>query len=183
MLAQIRKLLSAETKEDIEGAIAAIDIHALQTKLNGAEARRRELLLSGSDKQVLAAEAEITAARLDLERAQIALSELEAKLAVAKEKAEDDAFRTLHAEAAAARDKVVAMMDNEYAKAAEAIQRVIAAEEEAFAKTTSFNEALSRRNSEGRDLGLGWIEAPLYTWNSSFLASEKIASITRLVRA
>ena len=69
MLEKIRKLLGSETAADIRAALAEIDLNALRAELAAAETKRQDLLLTGNDKQILAAESAMTTARLALDRA------------------------------------------------------------------------------------------------------------------
>jgi hypothetical protein len=96
MLQKLRSLLASETAADIQNAIDSIDTNALRADLAAAETKRQDLLLTGKDAQILAAEADITTARLALDRAVAATAALETKLAAAQAREADEAFLAVH---------------------------------------------------------------------------------------
>lgn len=91
------------TSADIAASIAEYNIPELESQLATAQQRRTDLLLTGSDTEILAAENEATKARLALDRAHAAIAELNRNLAEA-EAAERRA--ALDADYAATRAKV-----------------------------------------------------------------------------
>ena len=67
------------TVADLEASLAEFDIAALEASLATTQQRRTDLLLTGTDSKILAAEDAATKARLGLDRAVAAVAELEPK--------------------------------------------------------------------------------------------------------
>lgn len=90
MIEILRKLRGGrKTAADLRTALAQIDVPSLSEVLDAAIGKRDELLLDGSDKQVLEAEAEINAARIAFDRGKAVWAELERRIGIAeKEEAE-----------------------------------------------------------------------------------------------
>ncbi|CAN7613897.1 hypothetical protein LJR030_001509 [Rhizobium sp. LjRoot30] len=93
MFEKIRKLLKSQTASDIRQALAELGVAEFANALAAARARRTDLLLTGTDEQVLEAEKAVEVARLSFERADAARTELEAKLAAAEAAEWDAAFQ------------------------------------------------------------------------------------------
>jgi DNA repair exonuclease SbcCD ATPase subunit len=74
------------TAAELKQAIADISVPDLEAKVNTLEARRRALLLDGSDAEVAEIEAEIEIANRNVERACAAIDELKRKLPAAEER-------------------------------------------------------------------------------------------------
>jgi hypothetical protein len=125
MLEKIRKLLKSETAADIRAALAAVDLNALRADVDAAESKRQGLLLTGKDAQILEAEAEITTARLALDRAVAATAALETKLAAAEAKEFDQAFERDRA-AVVAQCEYVARELQKIGPAAAEVERICA---------------------------------------------------------
>lgn len=112
---------SPASAAEIEVALAEIDISALEAAHTTAVEARAALLLTGSDKEVLAAEAEIDRARLAVDRVKAVQGELERRLVAAKA---DEAKAALDAELAAAAaeaDAVKRALATEWPKHAKAL--------------------------------------------------------------
>ena len=154
MLTKLKRLLKSETVADIDEALAEIDLDALRSTLAEANRRRADLLLSGSDDQVLAAEKQIEVARLAIDRADAAKGELETRLAAAKTRELDQAFdrqwKEADAEAAAAFDFVKAKV----VPAVRAIEEALKKKEESDRKIRDLNrvvmENLQHDSAAGR---------------------------------
>lgn len=107
MLDKLRRLLGTETPntaEAIESALAEIDIEALREKQSRIAAERQALLLISTDAQILEAEERLNVARLDVERAQLAIDELTTRLTAARIKEVEDNYLAAHRAAAEARE-------------------------------------------------------------------------------
>lgn len=107
----IFKNKTAASAAEIEAALVSIDIHSLQAELAAAVERRAALLLTGTDKEILAAEAAIDQARLAVDRNTAAKAELERRVVAARAaeaKAGLDAERDAAAKEAAEIKRVLA---------------------------------------------------------------------------
>src|SRR5690242_5137371 len=77
----LKKLRTGKSSvAEITAALAEIDVDALEAASEALEAERRRVLLDGSDKDLEAIEAKITAADREVERAVAAKAELERRL-------------------------------------------------------------------------------------------------------
>lgn len=110
MLSDILKALrkpttrsSADLRQDLE----RIDLAALESEVDGCEARRRTLLLTGSDDQIEAATRDLAAANLAAERAEAAVAELTRQIAEATERERLASVEKQASEAKAARVAVI----------------------------------------------------------------------------
>lgn len=102
------------TSADIEASLAEYNIQELESQLVTAQQRRTDLLLTGSDTEILAAEGAATKARLALDRAVAAVDELNLRLAEAKAAEAEAAVREQFEDAKAAVDAAVARIESEY---------------------------------------------------------------------
>lgn len=117
MFNRLKKILStpdAATSADIEASIAEYDISALEASLATAQQRRADLLLTGTDDEILDAESEETKARLALDRAHAAITELNRRLEGTKAAEAEAAVREQYENAAAKVDAAVALIESEY---------------------------------------------------------------------
>lgn len=124
---------------DIETALADYNIAELESQLANAQRRRTDLLLTGSDAEILAAEDEATKARLALDRAVAAVAELNRRLIDARKTEARAAVQKRRDEAVAAVEKVIARIGNEYATHARAIAEIVEEAEAADTNARSFN--------------------------------------------
>jgi hypothetical protein len=144
MFDTVRKLLSAkggQSADALRRALDTIDISALTSAFEAAEASRREALLTGTDSELAAAERELSKARIELDRGRAAAEELERRIAAAT---------TAEAEAAWARERAAVERQAEQAakRLAEvypaASSEIIAALEQ-VAKAQATVDAYNRR--------------------------------------
>jgi hypothetical protein len=95
------------TAADLRTDLASIDIDALERKVSEIERRRRELLLSGSDAELLAIAQDLTAANLEAERGQALTDELKKLIAEAEAREAQAAVEQRAAEGRAARERLI----------------------------------------------------------------------------
>lgn len=86
MIELLKKLRGTkkQTGADLRAALTEIDLLSLADELDAATRKREGLLLDGSDRQVLDAEAEIDRARIALDRGKAAKAELERRAVTAE---------------------------------------------------------------------------------------------------
>jgi hypothetical protein len=180
MLAQLRRLLQSETAADIETALASIDLIKLRADLSTATAQRADLLLSGTDAQVIAAGQAVETASIALERAEAAKAQLETKLAAAQAAEAEADFRARYAAVVALRDGVVAKIGKDYAAGASKILNVLEADREATAALQEINKAAYA--GEAYDLPV--IEtASRRVWGAEFASIQVgVASMADMIR-
>lgn len=132
MFEKIRKLLKSESAEDIRAALAELDPAPLLADLERARAQRTEALLGGTDDKVAIAEKELAAARIAVERADVARNELERKLSAAEADEFDREFLAKRAAADAAAEAVLETVRKRVVPAtkaiAEALDHMVAAD-------------------------------------------------------
>ncbi|MDR6304937.1 ribosome-associated translation inhibitor RaiA [Nitrobacter vulgaris] len=165
MIARKKKFADISTAADIEAALAEYDIATLEASLAGAQQRRTDLLLTGTDPEILAAEGEATKARLALDRAVAAVSELTRRLKEARETEARAAAQKHRDEAVAAVDRVVARIHSEYDSLARAIASLVQEAVAADSAVHAVNDEIFRGgNYESLELvkfvhdHLGWAE-------------------------
>ena len=172
MLEKIRKLLKSETAADIKAALTVIDLNQLRGDVDAAESKRQGLLLTGKDAQILEAEAEITTARLALDRAVAATQALETKLAAAEAKEFDEQFEKDRAAVVAQCEHVARELAKIGPTAAE-IERICALVRDATnARTTIYKRMVddmagltaAGRSSEVPSPLAGWTNDGIPTW-------------------
>jgi hypothetical protein len=139
MIARLKKFADISTAADIEAALAEYNISELESQLATASQRRTDLLLTGSDAEILAAEDAATKARLDLDRAVAAVAELNRRLEEAREAEAFAAAKKRRDDADAVVDKVATRIKEEYAHHAQAITDLIAEAKTADAGARSIN--------------------------------------------
>src|SRR5690606_12507338 len=123
MLKRLKTLLKGPlpSAEQIAEEKGRIDLDALEKALTHAQQRRAALLLDGSTEEILTAERKIDEARIELERAQVALAELERRRAEAEAAERRQELERRHAEVQAKVDAVVERIEREYPDAAATI--------------------------------------------------------------
>jgi hypothetical protein len=126
MIARKKKFADISNAADIEAALAEYDITTLEASLATAQQRRIDLLLTGSDDEILAAEDAATKARLDLDRAVATVEELTRRLEEARTAEAFAAAKKRRDDAATEVDRVVARIRSEYAVHALACARDLA---------------------------------------------------------
>lgn len=95
-----------KTSAELRAALGKIDTAALEATVDRLEVERRRLLLTGSDAEVAAIGAEITAANLAAERGAAAIDELARLIAEAEAREGEVAIVSLEGEAAALREEI-----------------------------------------------------------------------------
>jgi hypothetical protein len=145
-----QKLLRGATSSatEIEAALAEFNIPELESQLALASQRRSDLLLTGSDAEILAAEDVATKARLALDRAVAAITELTRRLEEARTAEAFAAAKKRRDEADAASDKVAARIKEEYVLHAQAIADLVAEARAADAGARSINMEIWEQASE-----------------------------------
>lgn len=94
MLEIFRKLKTGlVSAQALREARAALDPHVVETLVRKREDARREAILSGDPKEVSRAESALQDARLEAERVQIALQELDARIEEADRREADEAVK------------------------------------------------------------------------------------------
>jgi hypothetical protein len=153
------------TAADIEAALAEYNIPELEAQLATAQQRRIDLLLTGSDAEILAAEDAATKARLSLDRAVAAVAELNRRLEDTRQAEARAAAVKSRADAVAVVDKVVARIHSEYENHARAIASLVQEAVDADSAVHAVNDEIFRGTSyEGLELvgrvheRLGWME-------------------------
>jgi len=134
---------------EIEASLADFDILELESQLATASQRRADLLLTGSDAEILAAEDHATKARLALDRAHASVAELNRRLAEARA---EERRAAINAEYAATRTKVevaVERINNEYPALAAKILELCELADAADDATTAWSRRCFANESEG----------------------------------
>lgn len=117
MFARLKKILTdadINTVADIEAALSEYDLAALETSLATAQQRRSDLLLTGNDAEILAAEDEATRARLALDRAHAAVAELNRRLEEARAEERKAAISAEYAATSTKVEVAVERINSEY---------------------------------------------------------------------
>lgn len=126
MLKKLKELIrGADSAADIRAALRALDDAPHEAAMAEARSRRAALLLEGDDAAVLAAEREMDAARIAIDRNAAAREALAPKLAEAEEREAEAAFREAFDAAVAMREAAVKRISVDYARAAKTIVSVI----------------------------------------------------------
>jgi hypothetical protein len=123
-LADILKTLikpTTRTSADLRADLAKIDIQVLEAKVDAIERQRRELLLRGSDAEVLAITQDLSAANLEAERGQAAVDELTRLISEAEQR---EAREAIEATASGARDANAQLIGLAAAATAEADSQI-----------------------------------------------------------
>lgn len=139
----LKKLRTGKSSvAEITAALAEIDVDALEAASEALEAERRRVLLDGSDKDLEAIEAKITAADREVERAVAAKAELERRLEQATA-AQSEGERIARYKAAKAKSKQAAdRVVKEYAAHAKGLADLIRALAEATVAVQAANADL-----------------------------------------
>lgn len=107
IIAALRKPVK-RSAADLKADLARIDLAALEAAVSDCEARRRSLLIAGSDEEIEGATRELSAANLAAERAEAAVSELNRQIAAAEER---EALAEIDRKAAEAQAARVAVLE------------------------------------------------------------------------
>lgn len=134
---------------DIEAALSEYDLAALETSLATAQRRRTDLLLTGSDTEILAAEDEATKARLALDRAHAAVAELKRRLEEARAEERKAAIDSEYAATCAKVDVAVERINNEYPALAAKILELCELADAADDATTAWSKRCFAGEAEG----------------------------------
>jgi hypothetical protein len=148
MIARKKNFADISTAADIEAALAEFNIPELESRLATATQRRTDLLLTGTDPEILAAEDDATKARLALDRSVAAVTELTRRLEEARTAEAFAAAKKRRDDADAVVDKVATRIKEEYAHHAQAIADLIAAAKVADAGARSINSEIWENASE-----------------------------------
>ncbi|EAQ33697.1 hypothetical protein NB311A_00160 [Nitrobacter sp. Nb-311A] len=97
-----------------QAALAEYNIAEWESQLATAAQRRADLLLTGTDPEILAAEEDATKARLDLDRAVAAVTELTRRLEGVRKAEARAAVQKRRDDAVVAVEKVIARIEKEY---------------------------------------------------------------------
>ncbi len=153
MLAEIMKRLrggGAETaatlREALEKAEAAVS--PAEQALAAAQAERAALLLGGTDRQVLDAEAKVDSARIGLDRLRAAAGELRTRLAAAEKRESEAELDRVLAEAEHSASMAAAMLRARYEPLAAELASVLEKAEEADAKVSAARLAAMKAGRE-----------------------------------
>lgn len=110
MFELFQRLRPKSSAADLRAARDAVDVSALQAVAATAASSRAEALLSGDVKQIAAAEARLSDAKLAAERASAALTELDRRIVEAERNELELGFRKKRDAAVKARDDAVAAL-------------------------------------------------------------------------
>ncbi len=140
MMKAIKRLLTGPlpTADALEKASASINLRALEAALADAQRKRAGILLDGTTDQILAAEREIDEARIALERAKVALGELERRKTEADAKAKRKDLEQRRAEIQRKVDEAVARIKAEYPAAASKIEELASLAKDADAEAQAW---------------------------------------------
>lgn len=180
MLKRIKKLLTGHlpTIEQIDQTAASIDVPSLEAALAAAQEKRAAMLVDGSVDEVLEAERASDIVRIELERAHIALAELERRRAEAESKAARDALESQRSDVQAKVDSAVKRIEAEYPKHAAAIAELAALAKVADASAHAWRKAII----EGEAGGLPPVDsvATRLGWDAEFFSNPDFSDATIL---
>ena len=167
----------SRTAAQMREARGQINGAELQAAIDALTAKRREALLTGSDIEVRAIEADLEKARLTFDRASVAAEELDRQISEAESAEADAAFNNKYQAAVTARDAAMAKIDGDYAKGAALILGVIQSVEAANILVEDVNRHLVHD-----DRGLSEIdEADVLYWRGRYSAHKTRISRTQLL--
>lgn len=140
MMKALKRLLTGPlpTADALEKASTSIDLHSLEVALADAQRKRAGILLDGTTDQILAAEREIDEARIALERAKIALAELERRKTEADAKATRDALEQRRARIQRKVEEATSRIEAEYPAAASKIAELASLAKDADAEAQAW---------------------------------------------
>lgn len=166
MLTKIRKLLKGKLPPavEIEKAAATIDLGALEATLAEAQQARAAILLDGSVDDILAAERVVDTARIELERAQVALAELDRRRVDAELRGREDAFLARRDACEARRIALVERLDGEVAEAARVVDAAMKELQAVEDEMTEISLATHNDVGTGNRIELAKIPETLQTW-------------------
>lgn len=174
MLKKIKALMrGGDSAAEIRAAIDALDDVPYEASIAEARARRAALLLDGDDAAVLAAERDLDAARIAVDRNAAAREALAGKLLEAEEREAEAAFREAFNAAIAKRDAALKRIGSDYARAAKTIASVVEDAAEADRAIDAIAEADLERYGQVRPKGVDST-----VWGSYYLPSVGMAEVT-----
>ena len=147
MLKSFRKMLKTETAVDISQALASLDLPSLHAAAEAARATRSDILVSGTEAQLVAAEAAFQKAQLEADRAEATVAELERRLVIALETERIAALSSKQADVVRERDDTVTLLERDYAKHANALAEIIQRIVKSNARIAQFNQAAQANRS------------------------------------
>lgn len=181
MFDRLRKILStpdAVTSADIEASLAEYSIPELEASLATAQQRRADLLLTGNDVEILAAEGEATKARLALDRAHAAIIELNRRLEEARAAEAEAAVREQYEDAKAKVDAAVARIESEYPDLARRLVEIAEVAREADDACKAWSNVYFYGDPRGLPLIVSIIER--LGWWKKFADATPFHAATRL---
>ena len=125
MLSFFKRLATKASADELRAALASIEIVPLEEALAAATKARAGLLLTGTEAQILAAEASIVKARIDLDRARAMQEEIGTRIVNAERREAEEAFRAKHDAATEKHRALVKKLNGEVARAARAIDAAL----------------------------------------------------------
>lgn len=167
----------SRTAAQMREARGQINVAELQAAIDALNAKRREALLTGSDIEVRAIEADLEKARLAFDRASVAAEELDRQIAEAESAESEAAFNARYQAAVTARNAAMAKIESDYAAGATLILRAVEAVVKANALVAEVNADLYKD-----DRGLPDIDkADVLYWRGRFSSLETRISRTQLL--
>lgn len=168
MLKRIKKLLTGHlpTVEEIDQTTASIDVPSLEAALAAAQEKRAAMLVDGSVDEVLEAERASNIARIELERAHIALAELERRRAEAEIRDREDAFLTRRDACEARRVTLIEQLNGEVANAAQKVEQALEEMAAVEAEITELHLESHKHVCSGNRIETATIPETLQTWLS-----------------
>lgn len=142
----------SRTASQMREARAAINVSELQAGIDALNAKRRDALLTGSDAEVRAVEADLEKARLVFDRASVAADELDKQIAESEYAESETAFATKYQAAIVARDAAMSRIESDYSRGANLILGVIEAVEAANSQVAEVNRELYSRDGTLPDI-------------------------------
>lgn len=130
MFELFRKLAPKAGADELRAALAKIDPAVAQRELEDARRARTAMLLTGSDADIVKAEAAIEAARIRCDRVEAAREEIENRLAALEVEEREKGLLAAHAAADKALKEIKSRLLKEGAKAAKALDALLDAVEE-----------------------------------------------------
>lgn len=147
-----KNLSSKSTAADLRASLETLNIDALESALIAAQKERAGLLLTGTDAQVLAAEAAISKARIDLDRARAMQEEIGLRVVEAERREIEDAFRAKHDAATEMNRAFVKKLGGEVARAARVVDAALVAVEGVERAQADVAREIIRNVGEGNSI-------------------------------
>jgi chromosome segregation ATPase len=124
---------------DLKADLARIDLQVLEAEVDPLEQKRRRLLVTGTDAEVLAVTQELSAANLAAERAQAMMDEIQCQISEAEAREAAQALEASYAEANNAKARLDQLGDELTAQATR-LARAIGTAEEAITDIRARNK-------------------------------------------